>query len=267
MESVKPHVWIVGAGPGDPDLISVKAMKVLQQADVILYDALLSRALLLYAAPTCKLVYVGKRSGYSEFDQQEINQLMVFYAMRYGCVVRLKGGDPYVFGRGHEELEYVHQRGIEATVIPGISSALAAPACAGIPLTKRGVNESFWVITGTLSNGRVSNDLIWASKSTATIIVLMGMKQLAIIVDMISNARSVYEPIAIIQNATCAEQKMVLGNCQTILNQVAEAQMGSPAVIVIGNVVNEHEVNQVVMQCTSPAYGLACRDATKELNW
>ena len=114
---------------------------------------------LAYARPSCKLIYVGKRKGKKEFSQEEINQLLVFYAARFNCVVRLKGGDPYVFGRGHEELEYAVKRGVHVEVIPGISSALAAPASAGIPLTKRGVNESFWVITGTLSSGEISNDI------------------------------------------------------------------------------------------------------------
>ena len=144
-------VIIMGAGPGDPDLISVKGVKALQQADVLLYDALVAPELLQYATPHCKRVFVGKRKGKKEFSQDEINQLLVFYAVRHACVVRLKGGDPFVFGRGHEELAYVTRRGLTAEIIPGISSALAAPAAVGIPLTKRGVNESFWVVTGTLS--------------------------------------------------------------------------------------------------------------------
>src|SRR5690349_6782287 len=182
MKKPTPTLKIVGAGPGDPELITLKGMKALQSADVILYDALASSKLLEYATPNCKRVFVGKRRGKKEFSQEEINQLIVFYATRYGTVVRLKGGDPNVFGRGHEELEYATRRGVEVIVIPGISSALAAPSSAGIPLTKRGVNESFWVVTGTLSSGELSNDIHLAAQSTATVIILMGLSHLKNIV-------------------------------------------------------------------------------------
>ena len=127
MKSVLHKVWIVGAGPGDPELISVKGLKTIQKADVILYDALVSPELLDFAPTNCKKIYVGKRKGHKEFAQEEINQLMVFYSIRYKCVVRLKGGDPNVFGRGHEEMEYVKRRGISVETISGISSVLAAP--------------------------------------------------------------------------------------------------------------------------------------------
>ena len=179
MRSESPKVWILGAGPGDPELITVKGLKTIQKADVILYDALVSTELLDYAPLGCKKIYVGKRKGHKEFPQEEINQLIVFYAIRSECVVRLKGGDPNVFGRGHEEMEYVKRRGISVEMISGISSVLAAPAAAGIPLTKRGVNESFWVITGTLSSGEMSNDIVLAAQSTATVVILMGMTHLA----------------------------------------------------------------------------------------
>src|SRR5690606_36961236 len=144
-------VILAGAGPGDPDLISLKALKAIQAAEVILYDALVNTALLAYARKDCKLIYVGKRKGTKAFSQDEINQLLVVCADQYKEVLRLKGGDPYVFGRGHEELTYLMDHGIHTQVIPGISSALAAPASVGIPVTKRGVNESFWVITGMLA--------------------------------------------------------------------------------------------------------------------
>src|SRR5688572_2474172 len=166
---------LVGAGPGDPELISLKGLKALQKANVILYDALVSKELLTVAQPGCKLVYVGKRKGKKEFPQEEINKLLVFYATRFENVVRLKGGDPNVFGRGHEELEFVSKHNIHVEIIPGISSAIAAPTAAGIPLTKRGLNESFWVITGTLSSGQMSNDIQLASQSSATVIILMGV--------------------------------------------------------------------------------------------
>src|SRR5688572_4587065 len=131
-----PKLYLVGAGPGDPDLITVKAVKILQQADVILYDALASKELLGYAKAGCKLIDVGKRRGKASASQNDINELIVKNAYRYSNVVRLKGGDPFVFGRGHEEWEYVAQHGIEVIYVPGISSAISGPASVGIPLTK-----------------------------------------------------------------------------------------------------------------------------------
>lgn len=239
MSNFNPTLSIVGAGPGDPELITIKGLKAIQKADVILYDALASKELLEYARPSCKLVYVGKRKGKKEFSQDEINQLIVFYATRYGYVVRLKGGDPNVFGRGHEELEYAARRGVNIQVVPGVSSSIAAPSAAGIPLTKRGVNESFWVVTGTLSSGELSNDIHLAAQSSATVIVLMGMSHLNAITSIFQDARSPFEPIAIIQNATLPEQKVVTGTMLDIQQHVLENGISSPAVIVIGKVVNE----------------------------
>ncbi len=234
-----PTVTMVGAGPGDPDLITMKGIKALRNADVILYDALVSAELLELVKPTCKRVYVGKRKGKKEFSQEEINQLIVFYATRYTNIVRLKGGDPYVFGRGHEELEYAMRRGVHVEVIPGVSSALAAPASVGIPLTKRGVNESFWVITGMLSSGEMSKDIAIAAQSSATVVILMGMTHLEKIAQLFLQERSASEPVAVIQHATTPMQKTVRGTVATIAALVHEEQISSPAVIVVGAVVNE----------------------------
>lgn len=247
MQTVSPRLLIVGAGPGDPDLITVKGLKAIQNADVILYDALASPELLEHAPEGCKKTYVGKRKNRKEFPQEEINQLIVFYAIRFGCVVRLKGGDPHVFGRGHEEMEYAVRRGIPTEVISGVSSALAAPAAAGIPLTKRGVNESFWVITGTLSSGEMSNDIAIAAKSSATIIVLMGVSHLQKIASLFMETRSANEPIAVIQQATTTEQKVVVGTVSDIFQRVIDSNITSPAVIVIGKVVLEREPESVLV--------------------
>jgi len=247
MSDVSPKVWILGAGPGDPELITVKGLKTIQQADVILYDALVSQELLDYAPVGCKKIYVGKRKGHKEFPQEEINQLIVFYAIRYSCVVRLKGGDPNVFGRGHEEMEYARRRGISVEMISGISSVLAAPAAAGIPLTKRGINESFWVITGTLSSGEMSNDISLAAQSTATVVILMGMTHLQKIARLFHQFRSREEPMALIQQATTTHQRIVIGTAGDIVQRGIESNVSSPAVIVIGKVVNESElINQLV---------------------
>jgi uroporphyrin-III C-methyltransferase len=251
MRSVSPKVWILGAGPGDPELITVKGLKTIQKADVILYDALVSTELLDYASRSCKKIYVGKKKGQKEFPQEEINQLIVFYAIRYGCVVRLKGGDPNVFGRGHEEMEYVSRRGISVEIISGISSVLAAPAAAGIPLTKRGINESFWVITGTLSSGEMSNDITLASQSSATVVILMGMTHLQKIARLFQQFRSPQEPVAIIQQATTKHQKIIIGTAGDIVQRGIESNISSPAVIVIGKVVNEAEVANLLVTVNS----------------
>ena len=244
-----PSVILVGAGPGDPELITLKGIRALQQARVVLYDALVSTELLAFTKPECKKVFVGKRRGKKEFSQEEINQLIVFYATRYGQVVRLKGGDSFVFGRGHEELDYAQRRGIQVEIIPGISSALAAPASAGIPVTKRGVNESFWVITGTLASGAPSSDLKLAAQSTATVVVLMGMSNLKEIAAMFSHHRSPLEPMALIQHATLPEQRIVRGTATTIHSLAEQESISSPAVIVIGKVVNEsYAVEQLVSE-------------------
>ena len=235
-------LYIIGGGPGDPELITLKGVNALKKADVILYDALVSDELLAYAKPNCKLVFVGKRKGSREFSQDEINDLIVFYASRVSCVVRLKGGDPFVFGRGHEELEYSRRRGIRVEVVPGISSALAAPASASIPLTKRGVNESFWVITGTLSSGDVSDDIALAAGSSATVIILMGISKLKEILSVFITARSPFEPVAIIEHATLPTQRVISGTVYSMHEQIQVDQVRTPAVIVIGKVVDEGEM-------------------------
>jgi uroporphyrin-III C-methyltransferase len=247
MALISPRVLIVGAGPGDPDLITVKGFRAIQQADVILYDALASPQLLDYAPAGCKKIYVGKRKNKKEFPQEEINQLIVFYAIRFGCVVRLKGGDPHVFGRGHEEMAYAVRRSIPTEVIPGVSSALAGPAAAGIPLTKRGVNESFWVVTGTLSSGEMSNDILLAAQSSATVIVLMGMSHLEKIAGLFSKCRSFNEPIAVVQEATLPQQKVVTGTVADIFQRAGEAGVTSPAIIIIGKVVLERDVQNLLV--------------------
>ncbi len=235
----KGSVVFVGAGPGDPDLISVKGLKAIQLAEVLLYDALVSPELLEHAS-SAKQIYVGKRKGKKEFSQEEINQLLVFYARKNKKVVRLKGGDPNVFGRGHEEALFVLRHGITTHTINGISSAIAAPAAAGIPLTMRGISESFWVITGTVSDGTMSRDIELAAQSSATLVILMGIAKLKDIALLIEKHRSAVEPAAIVFGATWPEQKVVVGTASTIVSQLADVNTGGlPGVIIIGQVVNE----------------------------
>lgn len=227
---------LVGAGPGDPDFITVKGIKALQQADVVMYDALVHPDLLDYCRPDTLKVYVGKRRGAYSCVQEDINPLIVHYAQQYGHVVRLKGGDSFVFGRGYEEVDYARQHGIETHVVPGLSSSYAVPAAAGIPLTTRGISESFWVVTGTTKEGQLSADLKLAAQSSATVVVLMGMHKLAEIMAVFADCGKTDTPVAIIQNGTLSDQQLVVGNVETITEKVAESGISNPAIIVIGEV-------------------------------
>ena len=171
------QLTVVGAGPGDVELITLKAIKALKAADVVLYDALVDTSLLDYA-PQAELIFVGKRKGCYAYQQEQINELIVDRAVKNAHVVRLKGGDPFVFGRGAEEMEYAASKGLKVAMVPGISSSVAVPASQQIPVTKRGAAESFWVITGTTKNHKLSSDVALAAKSNATIVILMGMGKL-----------------------------------------------------------------------------------------
>lgn len=228
---------LVGAGPGDPELITLKAINVLKQADVILYDALVNEDLLNYAKPEAVLRFVGKRYGCHSLSQQEINHLIVEYALSHGHVVRLKGGDPFVFGRAGEEIAAANAAGIEVAVIPGISSALAAAESQMIPLTSRGVTESFWVTTGTTLTGEISGDIDLAARSTATVIILMAMSRLEAIMEIFSKHGKRDLPVAIIQEATTGRDKMVMGTVKDIYYKAQHEGLANPAVIVVGEVV------------------------------
>ena len=234
-----PTLTVVGAGPGDPDLITLKAIKAIESADVILYDALINIDLLSYAAQKAETIFVGKRKGCYAYQQEQINELIVSRAKCDGHVVRLKGGDPFVFGRGAEEMEYAQQHGITTYMVPGISSALAVPASQNIPLTKRGLSESFWVITGTTKSHQLSSDVALAAKSKATVVILMGMGKLDEIVEVFLEENKQETPVAIIQNGTTENEKVGIGTIETISKVVTEKQLSSPSIIVIGNVVKE----------------------------
>jgi uroporphyrin-III C-methyltransferase len=235
----KPKLTLVGAGPGDPDLLTIKGVKALAQANVVLYDALANEEILAYAPKKAIKIFVGKRKGCHEYSQDQINQLIVDNALTYGNVVRLKGGDPFIFGRGSEEIEYVESFGIPTFVVPGISSSIAVPANQGISLTKRGVSESFWVITGTTSDRNLSKDVALAAKSTATVVILMGMSKLEQIIALFQNESKGETPVAIIQNGTMPNEKVGFGTIDTILQVVRDKNLSSPAIIVIGEVVRE----------------------------
>lgn len=236
-----PKLTVVGAGPGDIDLITIKAIKVLKNADVVLYDALVNEELLAYINPKAELIFVGKRRGCYKYQQEQINEIIVARANSHGHVVRLKGGDPFIFGRGAEEMEYAANFGLEVAIVPGISSSFAVPATQNIPLTKRGSAESFWVITGTTKEHKISNDIRLAAKSNATVVILMGMSKLPQIVEFFQAEGKNDLPVAIIQDGTTSKEKVGIGTVDTILKVVEKQELSNPAIIVLGEVVKHRQ--------------------------
>lgn len=239
-DPVTPRLTVIGAGPGDVDLITLKAVKALGEASVVLYDALVDPVLLAYA-PGAEHIFVGKRKGCYAYQQEQINELIVSRAFSHGHVVRLKGGDPFVFGRGAEEMEYAAAHGLAVGMVPGISSCISVPASQNIPVTKRGAAESFWVITGTTRNHELSADIPLAARSGATVVILMGMSKLPEIATIFCNEGKGELPVAIIQNGTRADEKIGVGTINTMVAMVQEKQLSNPAIIVIGEVVAHRE--------------------------
>jgi uroporphyrin-III C-methyltransferase len=246
----KSILFLVGAGPGDPELITLKAVKTIAAADVILYDTLVNEELLTYASPVSIKQFVGKKYGCHYLSQQEINQLIIEYARSHSRIVRLKGGDPFVFGRAQEEINAARSAGIFVEVIPGITSAIAVPASRMIPLTCRGINESFWVTTGTTQSGEISNDIKLAAQSSATVVILMAMSKLEAIMDIFAANNKADTPVAIIQEGTTANEKIVVGKVKDIFFKAQYAELKNPAIIVVGEVVNLYtaEINHLLQQ-------------------
>jgi len=239
---IDPKITIVGAGPGDPDLISVKGVNALKEANVILYDALVDERLLAYAPQECIKVYVGNPSGDENFSQDVVNQLMVDYALNFGCVVRLKGGDLFVFGRGYEELNYAASYSIETEIIPGISSAISVPGLQGIPVTHRGISESLWILSGNDSRGELSSDLKDAARSNATVVVLLGFDRLSEIVSIYQSLGKGGLPAAVIQSGSMANEKIAVGLVNTIAEVSEEKGIDNtgPVLLIFGSAVSLH---------------------------
>ncbi len=232
----QPRLTVVGAGPGDPELITLKAIKAIASAQAVLYDALVDKSLLEHCSESCEQIYVGKKPGESH-SQAAINELIVEKAYALGHVVRLKGGDPFVFGRGQEEIEYARSFGLLTGYVPGISSSYAAAGAADIPLTVRGVNESFWVMTGTKSDGSLSEDLKLGLQSSATLVILMGMNKLGEIATLCQEFGKGEISAAIIQNGTMANQRIGISTAAELENLAKKEDLRNPAIIVIGEVV------------------------------
>jgi uroporphyrin-III C-methyltransferase len=236
IESSKtPELFVVGAGPGDIELITVKGHKILQEADVVLYDNLANKELLSITRDDCEKIYVGKQPYGKHTSQEEIHELIKHYAFTKGKVVRLKGGDPFIFGRGFEEILFARQHGIKTHFIPGISS-MQASGLEDIPLTHRDVSESIWVVTGTKKDGTLSADLRLAMQSNATVVIYMGMKKLDAIAATYVEAGKGSTPAAIIQHASLPTQKTAKGQIRNLPGIAASAQFTHPAIIIIGAV-------------------------------
>jgi uroporphyrinogen III methyltransferase/synthase len=237
-------VYLVGAGPGDPGLMTVKGLNCLRHADVVIYDRLVDESLLNEARPEAEKIYVGKADRLHILEQDSINQLLLEKAREGKVVVRLKGGDPFVLGRGGEEAGILTRHGIPFEVVPGVTSASAVPAYAGIPITHREVASSFAVITGHKASDRGEPKISWDKLATGadTLVILMGMRNLARIVDeLIKHGRSPSTPVAVITQGTTSRQRCLVGTLQDIVDKVGKENLQPPSVMVVGEVVHFRE--------------------------
>ena len=251
-----PRLTVVGAGPGDPELLTLKGARMLASADVVLYDALANEALLDHVRSETPRIFVGKRRGFQGLTQGEINDLIVTNAYHYGHVVRLKGGDPFVFGRGREEMLHAEKHGLTTEYVPGISSAIAAAGSLGIPATHRGVSEGFRVITATTADGQLSGAVAEAARSPrTTTIILMGLNRLADITRLFSQHGGAALPAAVVQDGTLPTARLVTGTVADLAAKTARAGLRAPAIIVIGDVV------RLATSTTAEAPGAAEQEA------
>ncbi|CAA0118965.1 Siroheme synthase [Halioglobus japonicus] len=236
------EVYLVGAGPGDPDLLTFKAARLLQSADVVLYDRLVSAAIVDMARRDAERIYVGKRRADHSVPQTEINQLLVDLAQQGKRVVRLKGGDPFVFGRGGEEIELLAKHRIPFQVVPGITAANGAACYAGIPLTHRDHAQSVRFVAGYLKNDTVEHDWTSFQSTTETLVFYMGLLGLPVICAQLqAHGRSPDTPVALVERGTTLEQKVLVGTLANMEEKVAQAQPAAPTLIIIGDVVRLHE--------------------------
>jgi uroporphyrin-III C-methyltransferase len=233
----QPELIVAGAGPGDPELITLKVYRLLQEVPVVLYDNLVNKTLLTYTKPDCEHIYVGKLPYGAYTPQEQIHELIREKAFAKGKVLRLKGGDPFIFGRGFEEIVYARRHGIQTTYIPGITS-MQASGLYDIPLTYRNISESIWIVTGTKKDGSLSSDLQLAIQSKATVVIYMGMKKLPEIADIYMQKGYGDMPAAIIHYASLAWHKMAKGPIKDLPQLAAAQQITHPALIIIGDVTN-----------------------------
>ncbi|MEE9594090.1 MAG: uroporphyrinogen-III C-methyltransferase [Candidatus Hydrothermarchaeales archaeon] len=231
-------VYLVGGGPGNPGLITVKGLELVKRADIIIYDRLVSEEIINQARGDAELIYVGKRTGSHAFKQDEINELLVKKATEEPdkVIVRLKGGDPLVFGRGGEEIRALKKAGLEFELVPGVTSAIAVPSLANIPLTDREYASSFTVVTGHEDPGK-GERMDYGKLNADTIVVLMGVGNLPVIVEQLLKTRDKSTPVAIIQEGAKEGQRVIIGDLGTIVEKSQKEQVKPPAIVVIGDVV------------------------------
>lgn len=245
LTSGRGRVSIVGAGPGDPELITMRGLARIRAADVLVYDRLVAPELVAEAPPTAERVFAGKARGFAALEQREIEALLIARAALGKHVVRLKGGDPYVFGRGGEEVAALVTAGISVEVVPGISSALAAPASAGIPVTHRELSSSLTIVTGheDPTKPEAAVDWDWLAASNGTLVILMGFSQLSGIRDrLITGGRSPETPAAVIAAGTRPDQRVVMATLADLPDAVIAAQLVAPALVIVGDVVRCREL-------------------------
>ncbi|HBL14558.1 MAG TPA: uroporphyrinogen-III C-methyltransferase [Cyanobacteria bacterium UBA11162] len=238
-------VYLVGAGPGDPGLLTLKGKGLIEHADVVIYDALVSPQILAMINPNAEKINAGKRRGRHSLLQEETTRLMIEKAQTHAVVVRLKGGDPFVFGRGGEEMEDLVNAGVPVEVVPGVTSGIAAPAYIGIPLTHRSYSSSVTFVTGHEAAGKYRADVNWEAiaQGSETIVIYMGVHNLAnIIPQLVAAGRRIETPVALIRWGTRPEQEQLMGTLETIVEQVEESGFEAPAIAVIGDVVNLHSI-------------------------
>ena len=256
MAELRPKVYLVGAGPGDPGLLTLRGKACLQEADVVLYDHLANPALLDYVPSGADRIYVGRRGCGAYRPQDEINQLMLEKVREGKCVVRLKGGDPFVFGRGGEEAEWIVEHRIPFEVVPGVTSAVAVPAYAGIPVTHRTLASTVAFITGHEDSTKEETTLEWPRFAAAegTLVFLMGVKNLAMIVSrLVEEGKSVDTPVALVRWGTYPKQRTVVGTLRDIVDRAKSADIRPPTVVVVGEVVRLRE--QLNWFETQPLFG------------
>ena len=230
-------VWLVGAGPGDPGLLTLHALNALRACDVVIHDTLMAPEILDLVPAGAERIDVGKRGGRPSPEQDEITALLIEKARAGHKVLRLKGGDPFVFGRGAEEAEALRAAGIPFRVVPGVTAGVAGPAYAGIPVTARDINSSFVMMTGHAATGEVPEDFDWTALSNAapTLVIYMGLRPLgAIAENLIAAGRPGDQPVAVIASATTADQRVVTATLSTVAGRVKDAGLRSPVIIVIG---------------------------------
>ena len=237
MTSPKPHLWLVGAGPGDPGLLTLKGAKILAQAQLVLYDSLVHRDILDHAHPDATLICVGKRAGQTSTPQVLIHDWIERGARQGLRIVRLKGGDPMVFGRAGEELQFAEQLGLGWTYVPGISCGTSLAGLAGIPLTLRGVASSAWLGTATGRDGRLTTDLVTALGTSSTLVVFMGRRRIRDIAQHLVQLGKSDTPIAVVSEGSLAQQQCVIQSANTWLTAELES-LPDPALLVIGEVVH-----------------------------